>query len=54
MDKHILLVEDDPADEALILRVLRKHKIANEIVVILTSSKEEENRVMGYLSGNVP
>jgi CheY-like chemotaxis protein len=33
MNKHILLVEDDPDDEALMLRVLRKHKIANEIVV---------------------
>ena len=33
MNKNILLVEDDPDDEALMLRVLRKHNIANEIVV---------------------
>ncbi|MEN9974667.1 MAG: hypothetical protein RLZZ282_673 [Verrucomicrobiota bacterium] len=33
MNKTILLVEDNADDEALILRVLRKHNIANEIVV---------------------
>jgi CheY-like chemotaxis protein len=29
----ILLVEDNPDDEALTLRALKKHKIANEVVV---------------------
>jgi CheY-like chemotaxis protein len=32
-DKTILLVEDNPNDEALVLRVLRKHNIGNEIAV---------------------
>jgi two-component system response regulator len=32
-DKTILLVEDNPADEALTLRALRKANIANEVVV---------------------
>jgi two-component system response regulator len=32
-DKVILLVEDDPRDEELILRTLRKSGICNEIVV---------------------
>jgi CheY-like chemotaxis protein len=31
--KTILLVEDNPDDEALVLRVLRKHNLANEIVL---------------------
>lgn len=33
MDKFILLVEDNPDDEALALRALRKNHIANEVVV---------------------
>jgi two-component system, response regulator len=33
MTKTILLVEDNPDDEALTLRALRKHHITNEIVV---------------------
>ncbi len=33
MDKFILLVEDNPDDEALTLRALAKNKISNEIVV---------------------
>jgi len=32
-DRVILLVEDNPADEALTLRALRKNNIGNEIVV---------------------
>jgi two-component system response regulator len=32
-DKIILLVEDNPDDEALTLRALRKNKIQNEVVV---------------------
>lgn len=32
-DKVILLVEDNPRDEALTLRALRKHNIVNEVVV---------------------
>ena len=31
--KVILLVEDDPDDELLTLRALRKNQIANEVVV---------------------
>lgn len=31
--KHILLVEDNPDDELLTLRALRKNRIANEVVV---------------------
>jgi two-component system response regulator len=33
MNKTILLVEDNPDDEELMLRVLRKHNIANEVIV---------------------
>jgi two-component system response regulator len=32
-EKTILLVEDDPDDEALTLRALRKNNIANEVIV---------------------
>ena len=32
--KFILLVEDNPDDEALTLRVLRKHGLADEVVVV--------------------
>ena len=32
-DRLILLVEDNPGDEALILRALRKANLANEVVV---------------------
>ena len=35
MEKNtILLVEDNPDDEALTLRALRKQNIANEVVVV--------------------
>ena len=33
MSKHILLVEDNPDDELLTIRALKKNNIANEIVV---------------------
>ena len=33
MPKVILLVEDNPDDEALTLRALRKNKVANDIIV---------------------
>jgi CheY-like chemotaxis protein len=32
-DKIILLVEDNPSDEALALRALKKNKLTNEVVV---------------------
>jgi two-component system response regulator len=32
-NKVVLLVEDNPDDEALTIRALRKHKLANEIIV---------------------
>ena len=32
-NKTLLLVEDNPDDEVLTLRALRKHRVANEIVV---------------------
>ncbi len=33
-EKVILLVEDNPKDEALTLRALKKHNITNEVVVV--------------------
>ena len=33
-DPYILLVEDNPTDEALTCRVLRKSRLLNEIVVV--------------------
>lgn len=33
-EKNILLIEDNPDDEALTLRAFRKNNIANEIVVV--------------------
>ncbi len=32
-DKVILLVEDNPDDEALTLRALKKNKVANRVIV---------------------
>lgn len=34
MQKFILLVEDNPDDEALTLRALSKHNVANSVVVV--------------------
>ncbi|HLK35579.1 MAG TPA: response regulator [Polyangiaceae bacterium] len=33
-DKILLLVEDDPNDEALALRALRRHNVKSEIIVV--------------------
>ncbi|HUJ72386.1 MAG TPA: response regulator, partial [Verrucomicrobiae bacterium] len=33
-DRTILLVEDNPDDEELTLRALRKRRVSNEIVVV--------------------
>ncbi len=33
-EKHILLVEDNPDDEALTLRALKKNNISNEVMVV--------------------
>jgi two-component system, response regulator len=32
--KVILLVEDNPDDEALTLRALRKHNVTNQVIVV--------------------
>ena len=34
MGKTILLVEDDPDDEALAVRALKQHRISNDIVIV--------------------
>jgi two-component system response regulator len=31
--KYILLVEDNPDDEALTLRALKKNKVANDVII---------------------
>lgn len=49
MNKYILLVEDDPDDEALTVRALRKHKIVNEIVVA-----HDGVEALDYLLGTGP
>lgn len=48
-DKMILLVEDNPDDEELTLRALRKAKVVNEIVVTRDGSEALE-----YLFGSGP
>ncbi len=48
-DKTILLVEDNPDDEALTLRADERTLLLP--VVILTSSKEEQDLVNGYRLG---
>ena len=39
-DKTILLVEDNPDDEALTIRALRKNNVANPIVVVRNAAKK--------------
>ena len=41
-DKKILLVEDNPDDEALTLRALKKHNIANQVVVVRNGAEALE------------
>ena len=40
MTNCILLVEDNPDDEALTLRALRRNKIANEVIVALPATRD--------------
>ena len=46
-DKHILLVEDNPDDEALTIRALRKNNIVNEVIVVRDGAEALE-----YLFGS--
>ena len=41
----IALVEDNADDEALTMRALKKHGVANDIVVLRDGVKSEERRV---------
>ncbi|HXG45027.1 MAG TPA: response regulator [Gemmatimonadales bacterium] len=48
-DKVILLVEDNPDDEALTLRALTRHKVANRVVVVRDGAE-----ALDYLFGTGP
>lgn len=48
-EKHILLVEDNPDDEDLTLRALRRHNILNDIVVA-----RDGVQALDYLLGSGP
>jgi two-component system, response regulator len=48
-DGIILLVEDNPGDEALVLRALKKHDIRNEVVTARTGPE-----ALDYLFGTGP
>jgi CheY-like chemotaxis protein len=48
-DKSILLVEDNPDDEKLSIRALKKHNIANSIVVV-----RDGVEALDYLFGTGP
>ncbi|MDD5628313.1 MAG: response regulator [Elusimicrobia bacterium] len=55
----VLIVEDNPDDEALILRAFRKHKLANEVVVARDGEEALEwlfaaGRHAGREAGRVP
>ena len=66
-ETEILLVEDNPTDLELALRVFKKHRIANRIevlrriksdprtrtipIVVLTSSREEKDLLESYSLG---
>ena len=46
-DKFLLLVEDNPDDEALTLRALKKHNLANQIIVA-----HDGQEALDFLFGN--
>ncbi|MFQ5779696.1 MAG: response regulator [Nitrospiria bacterium] len=48
-EKVILLVEDNPDDEALTLRALRRHKVKNKVVVV-----RDGVEALDYLFGSGP
>ena len=47
INRTILLVEDNPDDQALTLRALKKNNIANEVVIV-----EDGAQALDYLFGN--
>ena len=47
----ILLVEDNPNDLELALRALKRHNLANSVVVVI-GSKNEDNENLYYVKDN--